>query len=363
MLIHTFLFYFIALLSMTLASTAQARVMNGSAIVHQVGSLNMCAVTFDDGPSQYTAQLLDSLQQEGIPATFFVLGKQVERHPELITRMVQEGHEVGSHSYSHPNFRKLGPVAQMEELGKTTALLAELGAKPRSFRPPYGKYSDMTIALAEEMGMSIVLWSSDSQDWKRRPVDYSQMRTTTGRPSLPGQMQGVFLFHDIRKGTVDDIHHIIATLRANGCQRFVTVQEYMNADQSDELLYTGVPPVRTPSAGVPPVGVQAQGPQGALNSSLPRAETTSEEDELLAQVPVVDTTAGNAPLGSSSQINPSVMPITGHNPAPSASTATASAIPAPPKTLHEPPQNTQQPKTSVESSTPWPWSLFKNNGT
>lgn len=337
MLRHLILYSFVTLLGLYTASIASARVMNGSAIVHQAGTLNMCAITFDDGPSQYTAQLLDSLQQEGIPATFFVLGKQVERHPELIMRMVREGHEVGSHSYSHANFRKIGPAAQFEELAQTSALLAELGARPLSFRPPYGKYSDMTIALAEEMGMSIVLWSSDSQDWKRRPVDYSKMRTTSGRPSLPGQMQGVFLFHDIRKATVDDIHRIVATLRAGGCQRFVTVQEYMNADQLEDRLFTSVPPV----------GVPQQGPQGTLNGNAPAAETTTEEDELLAQVPVAvpANASANAPVSTSAG-----------NPALNMSA---------PKVTPEPASqaNGQLAPPMARSTQQWPWSLFTNSGT
>lgn len=344
---HIFLYSLVTLLSLCTASVAAARVMNGSAIVHQAGSLNMCALTFDDGPSQYTSQLLDSLQKEGIPATFFVLGKQVERHPDLILRMVREGHEVGSHSYSHPNFRKLGPAAQLEELARTSALLAELGARPISFRPPYGKYSDMTIALAEEMGMSIVLWSSDSQDWKRRPVDYSKMRTTTGRPSLPGEMQGVFLFHDIRKATVDDIHRIITTLRAGGCQRFVTIQDYMNADQQDERLYTAAPPV------------QIQGPQGALNSTVPAAETTIEEDELLAQMPNDLSATPKAPAHMATTNTADANAVK-----PIADKPTAAANTAP----------TQSPKADAQSSGPdappvartnllWPWSLFSKSGT
>lgn len=349
----------VCVLALTVSSPAAARVLDGQAIMHQAGNANMCAVTFDDGPSQYTAQLLDTLQAEGVHATFFVLGKQVERHPDLIQRMVREGHEVGSHSYSHPNFRKLSPAEQWWQLSRTVDLLQDLGAKPASFRPPYGKYSEVTTDFAAELGMSIVLWSSDSQDWKRRPADYSQMRTTSGRPALPGQMHGIFLFHDIHRGTVEDASVIIATLRAGGCQRFVTVQEYMASEAQDAPLYTAVPKdnnATADAAQLQPAAAQTvqntqtaqtaqavQTVQNSLNPTAPvasagskgeigkgLAETGPEEDELMAQIPV-----GLPPMDS-----PRVATAANKQKSP-----------------------TQQTVPLARSSQPWPWSLFNNSGT
>lgn len=313
---------FICALATHSPSPAAARVLDGQAIMRQAGNANMCAVTFDDGPSQYTAQLLDSLQSEGIRATFFVLGRQVERHPDLIRRMVAEGHEVGSHSYSHPNFRKLSPEEQWWQLSTTVNLLRDLGVTPLNFRPPYGKYSDITTALANDLKLSIVLWSSDSQDWKRRPADYSQMRTVTGRPALPGQMHGIFLFHDIRRATVEDISRIIATLRFGGCERFVTVQEYMDSDFIEAPMYTAVPPAAEDGATAAS-GSQALAGTHAVRGAV--AETSHEEDELMAQ--------GPAPLAPSSPAAPQI-------------SASSSASPVP----------------LARSSQPWPGALF-NSGT
>lgn len=316
------------------ANPAAARVLDGQAILHQAGNANMCAITFDDGPSQFTGQLLDSLQDEGIHVTFFVLGRQVERHPDLIRRMVAEGHEVGSHSYSHPNFRKLTPEEQWWQLSTTVDLLKGLGVTPVNFRPPYGKYSDMTTALAAELGLSIVLWSSDSQDWKRRPVDYSQMRTVTGRPALPGQMHGIFLFHDIRRATVEDVSRIIATLRAGGCERFVTVREYMDSDFMAPPLYTAVPPAVEDGTSAAP---DTQTPTDTHVTGGAVAETSHEEDELMAQSPVNTdvSTSTKTTLTSSSPIAPQV----------SADNA-----------------DKKSPVPLARSSQPWPWSLF-NSGT
>lgn len=321
------------------SNPATARVLDGQAIIHQAGNANMCAVTFDDGPSQYTGQLLDTLQAEGVRATFFVLGRQAERHPDLIQRMIREGHEVGSHSYSHPNFRKLSPTEQWWQLSRTMELLQEMGVQPTSFRPPYGKYSELTTALAADLGMSIVLWSSDSQDWKRRPVDYSQMRTTSGRPALPGQMHGIFLFHDIRKATVEDAALIIATLRTGGCQRFVTVQEYMASENQEAPLYAALPKdgnSATDTDQAPPKFGNAN--QNRLNPTAPvtpsgssgMAETGPEEDDLMAQVPV-----GLPPMDAPH----------------AASTAST------------PDSSTKDTVPMARSSQPWPWSLFNNSGT
>ena len=213
-----------------------ARVLDSAAIMHQPEHNNMCAITFDDGPTAYTAELLDSLKAEGVRVTFFLLGKQIRYRPELVLRMVEEGHEVASHGYSHPNMRKLSPDARRAELEETNLLLAELGVTPRYFRPPYGKYDNALAALAESLGMSVVMWTTDSRDWKRRPADYRNLPTSTGLPMQPEDMRGVFLFHDTRKATVQDVRRIVSDLRAGGCQRFVTVSEYFEGLPPEEHL-------------------------------------------------------------------------------------------------------------------------------
>lgn len=207
------------------ATWAHAWVLDAAAIM-RLPHHNMCALTFDDGPTSFTGLLLDSLREEGVPATFFVLGVQVRHRPDLVLRMVEEGHDVASHGYSHPNMRKLSVAARNAELEQTNMLLAELGIVPRYFRPPYGKY-DMALAdMAQDMGMSTIMWTTDSRDWKRRPADYRNLPTSTGRRIQPGEMRGVFLFHDTRQRTVLDVKRIIQNLREGGCQRFVTVSEY-----------------------------------------------------------------------------------------------------------------------------------------
>ncbi|MCL2124239.1 MAG: polysaccharide deacetylase family protein, partial [Desulfovibrionaceae bacterium] len=198
------------------------------ALLRQEMPANYCALTFDDGPGPYTAALLDLLAERGIVATFFVLGQNAERRPALIKRMLAEGHEVANHSYSHPNMRRMRPEAQFLEMKKTLDVLQSLGAEVRYFRPPYGSYSAQTVAKAGALGMGILLWSLDSQDWKRHASRLEGLRSVSpvAQQSFPG-MRGVLLFHDTHRHTVDEMPAILDALSAGGCERFVTVSEYM----------------------------------------------------------------------------------------------------------------------------------------
>lgn len=207
---------------------AQAWILDGNAIMDQPMRENLCVLTFDDGPSPNTPQLLDSLAEYGIPATFFLLGRQAERFPDLVRRTLAEGHEVGNHSYSHPNFRRISPARRLEELRRTDDILRKLGAAPRFFRPPYGAFEESTEQIAEGLGLTVALWSLDSRDWQRLPANYAQLLSTRGSSYAPGTLRGVFLFHDTHKRTVDDLPRIVRDLRAGGCQRFVTLSDYVD---------------------------------------------------------------------------------------------------------------------------------------
>jgi peptidoglycan/xylan/chitin deacetylase (PgdA/CDA1 family) len=189
---------------------------------------NYCALTFDDGPGPYTAPLLDLLAERGIPATFFVLGQNAQRRPDLIKRMLAEGHEIASHGYSHANMRRLKSEAQLLEMKRTQEVLQPLGAKARYFRPPYGRYKAQTVAQAQALGMTLMLWSLDSQDWKNHVSRLEGLRSISPhiQQAFPG-LRGVFLFHDTHKHTVDEMADILDALIAGGCERFVTISEYM----------------------------------------------------------------------------------------------------------------------------------------
>lgn len=243
--------------------SVQGRVMDGNVIMDQPMRENLCALTFDDGPSPYTPYLLDMLAEYGIPATFLLLGRQAERYPETVRRMLNEGHEVGSHSYSHPNLRHLSQARKEAELRRTDAILRGLGAQPAFFRPPYGAYDSQTEKIAEGLGLSILLWSLDTRDWKRLPDNYANLRSTRGTTYAPGTLRGVFLFHDTHKRTVDDLPRVIRDLRAGGCQRFVTVSDYFEGLTDPE---PGLRMTRVPSRHAVP-GDAAPAPQETATSA------------------------------------------------------------------------------------------------
>ena len=210
------------------ASTIQAAVVvNGSRIMDQDMEENLCALTFDDGPSPNTPILLDMLASYGIPATFFLLGRNVTAYPEILDRIIAEGHEVGNHSWSHPNLKRLSLAKQAEQITETDRLLRAHGATPFYMRPPYGSFDDNTVKIAQGLGLGIMLWSLDSKDWQRLPDDYGRLGSTRGTVYEPGELRGIFLFHDTHRTTVDDFPRIVADLRAGGCEKFVTVSEYL----------------------------------------------------------------------------------------------------------------------------------------
>lgn len=202
-------------------------VVSGNTIMDQSMNENLCALTFDDGPSGNTASLLDMLKEYDISATFFLLGLNAQNNPEIVARIKEEGHEIGNHTWTHPNLRLLSADKQAAEIIRTDNLLRSYGITPLYMRPPYGSFDERTVAIAEKMGISVILWSLDSNDWKHLPEDYAKLRSTRGTIYEDGALRGIFLFHDTHKTTVNDLPRIINNLKAGGCEKFVTVSDYL----------------------------------------------------------------------------------------------------------------------------------------
>ena len=284
----------VALALLSLSPTgARAGVIDGNRIMDQRMSENLCALTFDDGPSRYTGHLLDMLAGYGIPATFFLLGGNAERNPAMVRRIVAEGHEVGNHSWSHPNLRTLPPERQEQEISATDAMLRALGASPSYLRPPYGNFDAHTLEIAQNLGVGVILWSMDSHDWKHLPADYAKLRTTRGTQYDDGELRGIFLFHDTHKSTVDDLPRIIANLLAGGCRRFVTVSDYLAAalDPEPGLLMTRHPKAPFPA---PELAVQHRRLLTGASCPLPLARCSRPWNATVAR------TAPPQPLRGSS---------------------------------------------------------------
>lgn len=209
-----------------------------------------CAITFDDGPGPHTGRLLDILGARQIKATFFVLGEHVRRYPELIRRMVAEGHEVENHSWDHPDMRKLDEPARQKEIEDTVTLLRSLGVEPHFFRPPYGAYDPALVDQARRDGLQLVLWTRDSLDWRYHAVAQLEGDVLTQGSGA----HGVFLFHDIHDGTIAAMPVLLDDLRAKGCH-FTTVAQWVE----DGSRAVAARPAPTTTAAAPAGPAKSRG--------------------------------------------------------------------------------------------------------
>ena len=187
------------------------------------------ALTFDDGPHPVnTPRLLDILRQYEVPATFFVIGNLVDRYPAIARRIVEEGHEIANHTYTHANLSKLSDARIRKELadGKN-AIVRATGVYPKVMRPPYGALKAHQRYLARsEFGYPTVLWSVDPLDWKRPGAAVVANRLVSGATN-----GGILLAHDLHAPTVDAIPSVVSRLKAQGYQ-FVTVSQIINRNEA-----------------------------------------------------------------------------------------------------------------------------------
>lgn len=183
------------------------------------------ALSFDDAPDDlFTPRILDVLKKEGVKATFFCVGNRIEAYPDVMQRIVDEGHVVGNHSYSHANLPKLSDERFREEIRKTDRLIRQYtGYTPSFVRPPYGNISEEQIKWLASQKRMIVNWNVDSLDWKNLSRD--EVVTNVLADVKPGaiilQHSGGGIGADLT-GTVEALPEIIAKLRKDGVE-FVTI--------------------------------------------------------------------------------------------------------------------------------------------
>ncbi|MBM7865724.1 polysaccharide deacetylase family protein [Heliobacterium gestii] len=185
-------------------------------------------LTFDDGPDgRNTPQILDTLRQKGVLATFFVLGEQASTYPQVVKRVEREGHLVASHSYSHPHFTKTGERSIRSELSRTEETLRGItGKRPALFRPPYGDIDKAVLPVLEHSGYRAVLWSLDTFDWDhKRPEEIAAYVIENARSG------DIILMHCGGNGaaTAKALPVMIDGLRQKG-YAFVTVAEMLAVD-------------------------------------------------------------------------------------------------------------------------------------
>lgn len=210
---------------------------NNEGIVRRGPVKMKIALTFDDGPSpDYTPRVLDVLKKYEVKATFFLVGRHVEKYPEVAKRILQEGHEIGNHTYSHRDLvpsskRKL--IYEVERCRKTFKDV--LGIETYLFRPPRGIYSEAVRQFIVDRGFKMILWSISGIDWAGTPAGVIAKRII--RSAHPG---AIILLHDSgallkseghsRMNTVKALELIIPALKEKGFE-FVTVSELMRAEK------------------------------------------------------------------------------------------------------------------------------------
>lgn len=191
------------------------------------------ALTFDDGPDAIvTPKILDILKENDIKATFFILGNRAEAHPETMRRIKEEGHVIGNHSWSHPNFKELSMEEAMKQVMDTQEELNDIiGYRPSLFRPPYGALDEDKVEAIQNMDLAIVNWSVDTMDWSGVPAQ--EIMRIIHNQLKPG---GIILQHTANgknhlANTLEALQLFIPDLKDQGYS-FVTVPDLLHLPES-----------------------------------------------------------------------------------------------------------------------------------
>ncbi|MCI5966834.1 MAG: polysaccharide deacetylase family protein [Tenericutes bacterium] len=179
--------------------------------------LPVVALTFDDGPSRYTKDIIDTLKSNNVNATFFVLGNKIEIYKDIIRESIKNGNEIGNHSYNHKWLSKLSTNELLDQINKTQDILKEtVNYTPTCFRPTYGSVNNK---IRKSINLSITLWTIDTKDWKINSVD-----RIVERAIKDIEDGDIILMHDIFQRSSEALKKIIPKLKEQGYQ-FVTISE------------------------------------------------------------------------------------------------------------------------------------------
>ncbi len=212
--------------SMYYAAGVPSSQVFGPSLVKQ-SNARAVALTFDDGPSESTPAVLDALAEAQARATFFQVGSNARRLPEIARRVALEGHEIAGHTETHPRFYLCTPAMIARDIERGQRSLESVhGVAPRLFRPPYGARWFGMYPIVERLGLRVVMWSLSSRDWERPAEWIAQHVGTHTRPGDVVLMHDGDTTHpgDRRQGTARALRAILAAYRAQGL-RAVTVSD------------------------------------------------------------------------------------------------------------------------------------------
>lgn len=201
----------------TLPSPPAPTVSMETVITHGNPNLPEVALTFDDGPSQYTPQILAILKRYGVRATFFSIGQNIAQFPTYLQQNLAERNAVENHTFTHLHLTNLPFATIYQELSNTqNAVLRETGTRPTVFRPPYGEYNADVVAAANQLGLAVVTWDVDANDWITPQPSADMIASRILNAAGNG---AIFLLHEgggNRANTVAALPAIITGLQARG---------------------------------------------------------------------------------------------------------------------------------------------------
>ncbi|MFI3242757.1 MAG: polysaccharide deacetylase family protein [Akkermansia sp.] len=221
------------------------------------------ALTFDDGPHPtYTPKILDILKKYNAKATFFILGSRAKSHPSIIARTVAKGNEVGVHTWNHPSLTKCSYATVRKEMEDTIhAVQAASNYTPRTMRPPYGAINaNLVNFFAQEYGMSTIMWSIDTNDW-RKPGVQAVINEAVNK-ARPGS---IILLHDIHGSSYQAVEGIVSGLINRGF-KLVTVSQLM-------AMQTKAPAAPASTPATPTVApTPEEAPKSSIVPTLPASD-------------------------------------------------------------------------------------------
>lgn len=201
-------------------SAITSGLIQGEELLRVHPSKPMVALTFDDGPSSLTPRILSLLNTYGGRATFFMVGNRINNHRDIVAQVAQQGSEIGTHTWSHPDLTKLSSDDIYSQLtGSMEAISAITGQPVTLMRPPYGNNNETVRNICARLGMPLIRWSIDTEDWKTRDAG-----ATYGAIFDNLKPNSIILCHDIHEPTIEAMEYVIPELINRGYQ-LVTISE------------------------------------------------------------------------------------------------------------------------------------------
>lgn len=175
--------------------------------------------------TEYIEEILSILDKNNVKATFFLDGSWTAKNGEVAKKIVEKGHEIGNHAYTHPDMAKLGADRTAQEIVRTNDVIQKAtGIRPKLFAPPSGSYNDLTVKTAHGQGMRTILWTLDTVDWKRPPA------STILNRIVPKAQNGALVLMHPTEPTVEALRTMIPELGKKG-YHLVTVSELLSQER------------------------------------------------------------------------------------------------------------------------------------